>query len=80
MYLYKLARLNVVSVMHDELRSVVVAAQSFVQARAVAATIAKDEGRAVWADPDQTNCILIGDAIRDMFPYPGVICADVLEG
>lgn len=80
MYIWKLARVNVVTVMHDTLRSVVVVAATESQARAVAATVAGDEGQNIWLAGNGVSVVAIGDAHPDAFPYPGVVCADFLEG
>lgn len=80
MYLWKLARVNVVTPSRDTLRSVVVAAETEAQARQLATAVAGDEGRAAWTEGNQTACIHIGDAEPTAFPYPGIVCADFLEG
>lgn len=80
MYIWKLSLVNVVTPVPDTLRSVVVVAATESQARAVAATVAGDEGRSAWHGSERTNCVAIGDAHPDAFPYPGVVCADFLEG
>ena len=80
MQLWKLALVNVVTPVPDTLRSVVVAAENVTQARAVASAMAGDEGRAAWTGADRTVCIHIGTANTEAFPYPGVVCADYLEG
>ena len=80
MYLWKLARINVVTPVPDTLRSVVVAAETEAQARQVAATVAGDEGGSAWTDADRSGCVAIGEPTEGMFPYPGVVCADFLEG
>lgn len=79
MYLWKLARVNVVTVQRDTLRAVAVAAETELQARAVAATVAGDEGRDAWFDSNQTSCRAIAETDQTAFPYPGVVVADFLE-
>jgi hypothetical protein len=80
MYLWKLARHPHITVDIDMTRTVVVAASTESQARAVAATVAGEEGRAAWEDQNVTACIHIGDAEPTVFPYPAVVCVDTLEG
>ena len=80
MYIWKLSRHSHLTVGIDMTRSVVVVAATESQARAVAATVAGDEGRDAWSDQNVTSCIAIGNAIPSVFEYPAVVCADMLEG
>lgn len=80
MYLWKLTLTHNGPLVHDTLRTVVVAARTQKQARNMAMVASRDEGRAVWSDDRSTECIAIGEADPTRFSYPAVICADVLKG